>query len=440
MRSIKKIILLLIILLVAFSLVLGTIGVWFLYRFNQSMEILTTNSNSNYLFLGVNKSIISDCQSQALGTLEEPLSQELSSLLATYLSQDFQLHNENSLNTLALSLKNDKIGCAIVDKDSYEALSNNHYLKKTASLLLDTTNEAKESTSPLFTQTVHILLSGIDTLGNARVNTRSDMNMLVSLNIDRKEVLLTSIPRDAYIKNTCMYNKLDKLTHTSNQGITCTVQSLEQLLSIDIPYYVRLSFSSVIEAVDLLGGLEIDVPINYCEYNEYKKIIYVHKGLQTLNGSQVLSLARHRYTLKGGDMDRNKNQQRILQALINKTMDFRTFLILEDILELLERNISTNLSKEDIYQLIQLQTQDTRPFTMRTQALKGYGKEAYTASIPTIPMSVLELSTSSLKQVTQQLNNMEKEIDLSSFMYSINTNQSPPSLEVQQGTSTCHLS
>lgn len=435
----KKLLYIFVFILIGSILFLLVCGIFFYFRIDSSISSITSLPSSNsYLFLGSNVSNIENCQTEKIGVIQNTNYHDPLNYLTENQQIKIEYQEEKSLNTLALALQRKEIGCAIIDKTSYEELSENHYLKQKTTILYEHVNN-EQSDSPIFNTTTHILLSGIDSLGSAKINTRSDMNLIASVNLQRKEILLTSIPRDAYIKNYCLQQKGDKLTHTSNQGIQCTISALEDLLAIEIPYYVRISFSSVIEGANILGGLEIDVPMNFCEYDEYKRVIYLKKGKQTLNGSQVLALARHRYTLVDGDMARNRNQQLILEALIQKTKSFTTIFLIEDILKLVEKTVHTNFAKEEIYQLLYLQSQDMRPFTIHHQSISGYGEMKYTASIPNIKVSVLELSKNSLNSAKKQIKEMEEDISLANFTYSINKHPKIPTLDIKQGLSTCHI-
>lgn len=404
-------------------------------RIDHSLD--TISNTYSYVFLGLDKSNLEECRDQRVGILANSDHTSVVSFLKSYIEDEVVLQEEATVNTLALSLKNKDIGCALLSIDTYETLSENHYLKATATLI----HEHKEIDvlPSLFQDTIHVLVSGIDQLGSAKLLGRSDMNMIVSFNMDRKEVLLTSIPRDSYVKSSCRNDRYDKLTHTSNDGIRCTVNSLEKLLGIGIPYYIRVSFSSVIEGVDLLGGLQIDVPISFCEYNEYKKVIYIDKGEQTLNGSEVLALARHRYTLTEGDIDRNRNQQLIIKALLSKTMQLQTLFVLEDLLTLAERTIDTNFSSDQIYQMVQFQSEDTRKYVISSQNLTGYERLRMTASLPNTPLSVLEVSKESLQGVQERLLAMEEDISLKEFRYTVESDLKKEISSIPSGTNKCHI-
>ena len=103
----------------------------------------------------------------------------------------------------------------------------------------------------------NLLISGIDTYGDINKTSRNDVNIVATINPNTNQILLTSIPRDYYVKlhGTEGYN--DKLTHASYYGINMQVQTIEDIFDIDINYYVKVNFSTVVDLVDKIGGIEV---------------------------------------------------------------------------------------------------------------------------------------------------------------------------------------
>ena len=104
----------------------------------------------------------------------------------------------------------------------------------------------------------NVYISGLDTEGSISTVSRSDVNMIVTVNPKTHKVLLTSIPRDYEIKLPSKQNVLDKLTHTGLYGIEETIASVEQLMGIDINYYVKVNYTTVTKMVDAIGGIDIN--------------------------------------------------------------------------------------------------------------------------------------------------------------------------------------
>ena len=158
-------------------------------------------------------------------------------------------------------------------------------------------------------ESFNIFISGIDTYGKISSVSRSDVNMVVTVNPKTKQILMTSIPRDYYVTLHGVKGYKDKLTHASLLGIENSVMTVEDLLDIDINYYIKVNFSSVINVVDSLGGVDV-----YSEY-DFTSIDGYHysKGYNKVNGEEALSFVRERKAFASGDNQRIKKQNKSLQ-------------------------------------------------------------------------------------------------------------------------------
>ena len=201
-----------------------------------------------------------------------------------------------------------------------------------------------------------ILLLGLNQndqpLSNGTINTF----MLLTINLQELSVTAVSIPRDSFVPLPCFNYQLDKLSHVNAGGSACAVDAIEHLLDMEIPYYVKLNFTGFMEIIDILGGIEVDVPFTFVEqdsqrrrgqYGEY--LIYLQEGLQRLNGEEALALTRHRQTLYNQDFGRVESQQLVFQAMLREM--FTEVSGINDILPLLEvigPHVETNLSAHDI--------------------------------------------------------------------------------------------
>lgn len=259
--------------------------------------------------------------------------------------------------------------------------------------------------------TQYFFISGVDSTSTNY--GRSDMNMVVGYNNETNEVMLVSIPRDAYVKNPCIYNKYDKLTHTYNCGINNTIRVLENLLDIQINNYAQFDFLDITNSIDALGGLPYDVPFSFKEYDENHKLIYIKEGYQILTGKEVLALARHRKGLLYGDYARCAHTQDIIKALINEYLSVSS---IPTLLELAS-NIKTDMKTDDIFNL--LYNAASKPLTINSYVVQGTGRNMITASIPNIPLSVIELEEKSVNKAKYLLNSIQ-EIDLSTLRYNVN--------------------
>ncbi|WP_033543446.1 LCP family protein [Planococcus sp. CAU13] len=198
---------------------------------------------------------------------------------------------------------------------------------------------------------ISILFIGVDD-SSARdqpsSNIRSDALVLATLNNEDKSVKLVSIPRDTYTYIPDA-GKEDKITHAyAYNGPSSTIESVENLLKIPVDYYVRMDFEAFIDVIDALDGITVDVPFDLEEQDEFDNAgaISLEEGLQTLNGSEALALARTRHY--DNDIERGKRQQLILQAIMNKTLSAGSFTNYADVIDAVGDNMKTNLTFKEM--------------------------------------------------------------------------------------------
>lgn len=267
-----------------------------------------------------------------------------------------------------------------------------------------------------------VLVSGIDSLGSARQNINSDVNIIVTVNPLTKTIVMTSLPRDSYVPNANLNGEYDKLTHTGYQGIDCTVKTIEDTFDIEINYYVKMSFSSIINVVNALGGLEIDVPMSFCERKANRvDIIYLKKGRQILNGEQVLALARNRQNVSGGDVGRAKNQQMIVNAIIKKCLNPDILNKVDSLIAAVGDTVQMNITKKEIYSFVNMLANDlTTPWTISNNVVAGENSWGECASIPGLELSVMRLSDEEINRVKYIVKQATTDADLSELSLNIN--------------------
>ncbi|MBX8942734.1 MULTISPECIES: LCP family protein [Lysinibacillus] len=193
---------------------------------------------------------------------------------------------------------------------------------------------------------VSILFVGVDdsdNRGQGSDHSRSDALVLATLNNKTQTIKMLSIPRDSYVYIPEVGYK-DKITHAHAYGGTlASIDTVEKLLDIPIDYYVRMNFNAFIDVVDALGGIEAEVPYALHELDEFDKYtINLQPGLQQLNGSQALALARTRK--QDNDIERGKRQQEILSAIIKKVASVKTITKYDDVIKALGDNMKTNMT------------------------------------------------------------------------------------------------
>lgn len=224
----------------------------------------------------------------------------------------------------------------------------------------------------------NILISGNDSFGSLDENSRSDVDMLVTINPVTSTILLTSIPRDSYVKEVCNdyacnYGVYDKLTHTGIYGVDTTKDTIENLLDIDINYVYRVNFTSMIDIVDALGGVDVTVPEGMAVSKFYtnSNLEGVHEGENHLDGKRALAYSRERKAYLDGDLQRARNQQQVLQAMFKKATSPETIKNYTSLLKALIGAFDTNMTTKEITSFIKYQIQAKPSWKFEQFVLKG---------------------------------------------------------------------
>ncbi len=221
----------------------------------------------------------------------------------------------------------------------------------------------------------NIYLTGIDTYGKITSVSRSDVNIVATINPVSGKILLTSIPRDYYV-TLAGKNAKDKLTHAGIYGVDTSVKSIEDLLDIKINYYVKVNFTSIVKIVDSLGGITVHSDYNFVSKDNYRYV----KGNNILNGKKTLSFARERHAFASGDVQRGKNQMYVIEGMANELMQFSSVTKFDSLLDSLEGTFETNLSSDEISKLIKMQIDRNINWEIESTYLEGTGASMSTYS------------------------------------------------------------
>lgn len=202
----------------------------------------------------------------------------------------------------------------------------------------------------------HIYISGIDVYGPITKNSRSDVNIIMTVNLESKQILLTTTPRDYYVPIPGVSGgQKDKLTHAGIYGVDKSMETLESIYGIDISYYARVNFTSLIKIVDILGG--VDVYSKYAFTSMHGKYKF-QEGMNHMNGEQALGFSRERYSFQEGDNQRGKNQEAVIQAIIEKVMSPEILKNASKLIESASDSVETNMSKDEMAEIIRMQLED----------------------------------------------------------------------------------
>lgn len=248
-------------------------------------------------------------------------------------------------------------------------------------------NNGKKLTEP-FT----VLLMGVDSeledVRNSAYN--GDSLMLITFNPKTLNTTILSIPRDTYVPIACFPNqRKNKITHAAAYGEECMINTIEGFTGVPIDYYVKINFKGVVKLVDTLGGIDVDVPLGFCEQDSdrnFNNLQCLEPGKQTINGEQALAWARHRKSEGFDDFVRGQNQQEVVKGILNKLKTVRSLDSVYKILDSLGNSMVTNMTKDQILSLydvgkdILLKSQDMPMedlLSMQRLYIEGYDEYIY---------------------------------------------------------------
>lgn len=412
------------ILVIMISVVYG-FGNYYLYSTNATLETVTDQSNKSKNTVSVvalNSSSLEDVNSlngTKIGVLrtigKESTKKSLSDLKknnVTYTKKTY----DNMLGMLkalydgdvdAIVL-NEAYRSNVCDLEDYTNFNNDtkvihktvYYTEENSSLL---------AVSDITSKPFSILISGNDSFGSLDETSRSDVDMLVTINPVTSTILMTSIPRDSYVEEVCddyacNYGVYDKLTHTGLYGVDTTKDTVENLLGIDINYVFRVNFTSMIDIVDALGGIDIDVAEGMAVSKFYTNSTLegVHEGINHLDGKRALAYSRERKAYIDGDVQRARNQQQVLQAMFKKATSPEIITKYTSLLKALTHAFDTNMSTKEITSFIKYQIQAKPSWKFEQYVLKGDNDLQVSPELGS-EVSVIQLYPSSIHTASEKI-------------------------------------
>lgn len=262
------------------------------------------------------------------------------------------------------------------DMDGYTDFSTK--IKEVGTVEVESTIQSAEESTPVEPITTAnggkvytIYLSGIDTRGEMTAKSRSDVNIIATVNTDTHEILLVSTPRDYFVPLSISGGAPDKLTHAGIYGIDVCMDTLGMLYDIDINYYFRINFGGFVKVIDALGGITVNSDYDF----DSKNILGYHfnKGENYLNGEQALIFARERYAFQEGDRQRGKNQMEVIRGVVKKALSPEILTSYSSILSSLDGCFGTNITYEEIAQILQQQLTNGGDWTIVSYSVNGTG-------------------------------------------------------------------
>lgn len=418
LQKTKKSALVTTVVLVIFSLV-SLVGI---FGFKQMIDI-TNRMNQTAAFSEVEMSIVVPKESDI---------KDVNQLTSVQAPTNV---DKNNIETLMSALKKDKkVDVKVDDVASYQEAYDNLKSGKSKAMVLSgsyasllesvdsnyasnlktiytykikkkNSNSAKQVDSKVF----NIYISGIDTYGSISTVSRSDVNIIMTVNMNTHKILLTTTPRDAYVKIPGGgADQYDKLTHAGIYGVETSEQTLENLYGIKIDYYARINFTSFLKLIDQLGGVTVHNDQAFTSL--HGKFDFPVGDIQ-MNSEQALGFVRERYSLDGGDNDRGKNQEKVISAIVNKLASLKSVSNFTSIVNNLQDSVQTNMSLDTINALANTQLDSGSKFTVTSQAVTGTGSTGQLTSyaMPNSSLYMMKLDDSSVASASQAIKNLMEE-------------------------------
>lgn len=246
----------------------------------------------------------------------------------------------------------------------------------------------------------NVYISGIDVSGPVATNSRSDVNIIMTVNPNTKKILLTTTPRDYYVQIPDISGEQrDKLTHAGIYGVDASMRTLEQLYGIDISYYARVNFSSLVKIVDTLGGVDVDSDFEF-DAQGY----HFQKGMNHLDGDQALAFSRERYSFEDGDNQRGKDQQKVLTAILNKAMSPAILSNASALIADVSDSVQTNMTQKEMAKFIKMQLNDGASWNIESAAVSGTGDTQACYSSGDQPLYVMWPDEAVVQSISAKMN------------------------------------
>lgn len=372
------------------------------------------NQTEEYFVKVLNNSkykIIDDLESKKIGAYigtDETTIKQAIDLIEKKI--EFEFIEYSDINLLISDLKNGVIDAIIINELInnliHNDLNSDINLKIVYSVLVNIEQENVAKNVDVTNSSFNVYVAGGDAFGTINKVMNTDVNMVVSVDPINKKILLTSIPRDYYVNLPSKGNNAyDKLTHAGYYGIQESILAVEELLDIEINYYVKVNFSTIVDVIDAIGGIEV-----YSDYafKEQAFGVYTYKvGINKLNGEQALAFARERYSFKDGDIQRVKNQQKVLSAIIDKVTS--STVIITNYLEILESisdSFTTNMETKSMNKLVKMQLNDMATWNVEMQNLIGGGDLLMkTYTFPNLDLYVMQRNEDSINEIKNNIKN-----------------------------------
>ena len=406
---------------------------YYVIKADQAINNLTTTSSKKYHSMVVVVNVddpavsISDASSYIFGVQYHLGAEQTEATVADIqesLGTSIGLAEYESLSEQVAALRSGEVGAIIYNEaftpiieEEYEGYRDTvrviyGFAYEDGSLVSQTGNVPSDGPSPtpmptprpqtpelVTDECFSVFLSGIDTYGSIGTTSRSDSNIIAVVNPETRQILLVTTPRDYYVTFPGVTGtSKDKLTHAGIYGVEVSMATLSELYDLPVEYHVRVNFSSFIEIVDLLGGVDV-----YSEVSFRMGSKSVVKGYNYFTGKDALSYSRERYQLAAGDNQRGKNQQAVIAAMIQKLTSPSILANATRIMEKVGDSVDTNFTAEQIQTMVANQIADGTSWNIVSVAATGRGDMQYCYSYKGRTLYVTWPDMDSIAMIKEQI-------------------------------------
>ncbi|MCR5836935.1 MAG: LCP family protein [Lachnospiraceae bacterium] len=247
----------------------------------------------------------------------------------------------------------------------------------------------------------NVYISGIDVEGSVSAKSRSDVNIIASVNPKTHQIFLLSTPRDYYVPLSISGGSRDKLTHAGLYGVDVSRQTLEMLYDTKIQYSIRMNFTGFRNIINALGGVDV-----YSEYNFSSKGHYYKEGYNSLDGEAALWFARERHAFSNGDNQRGKNQMEVIKAVFKKVQSPSILNNYNSLLDSVADCMETSFTSEEISKFVNFQTENNIEWDVVNYSVTGFGSSQTTYTVPGKRAYVMSPDMNTVAEAKKMLKDM----------------------------------
>ncbi len=246
-----------------------------------------------------------------------------------------------------------------------------------------------------------IYISGVDVGGKPENNSNSDVNILLTVNKNTRQILMINTPRDFYVPLSISNGAYDKLTHAGIYGTDVSADTLGMLYDVKVSGYVKVNFTGFEKIINALDGVNV-----YSEYAFSAHGYSFQKGYNQLDGKGALIFARQRKMFSDGDRQRGKNQMAVIKAVIEDLASSDMLKNYKSVLDEISDSMVTSVSYDEISDLAQFQLSDMKPWDIQTYSVNGSDSMNVTYSGGSEMLYVMVPNQDTVNQAKQYIKDM----------------------------------